>query len=115
MSTEEATYARWRLRRVVEDLERIRRGPQKPLDALEAVRHAQHALADIRGLLTVAARREGATWAQIGTALDISRQAVQQASRRDQEHAELRAEDRAWSQPARPRRRRFRWPFRRAA
>ena len=115
MSTDEASHARWRLRRVVEDLERVRRGPQRPLDALEAVRHAQHALADARDLLTVAARREGATWAQIGTALDITRQAAQQAHRRDQAHIELQAEDRAWSLPARPRRRRFRWPFRRVA
>jgi len=115
VSTEEATHARYRVRRAIEDLGRTQRGPQRPLEALEAVRHAQHALADARDLLTAAARSEGATWAQIGTALGITRQAVQQAHRRDQEHAEQRAEDRAWNMPARPRRRRFRWPFWRAA
>lgn len=115
MSTDEGSHARYRVRRVVEDLSPTLRGPQRPLDALEAVRHAQHALADARDLLTVAARREGATWAQIGTALGITRQAAQQAHRRDQTHIELRAEDRAWNMPARPRRRRFRWPFRRVA
>jgi hypothetical protein len=115
VSTEEASHARWRVRRVLDGLTPTLRGPQRPLDALEAVRHAQHALADARDLLTVAARREGATWTQIGNALGISRQAAHQAHRRDQAHNERRAEDFAWRMPARPRRRRFRWPFKRAA
>lgn len=116
MSSEECSEARWRIGRTLDDLARTQRGPQRPLDALRAVRHAQHDLADARDLLTAAARRDGATWTQIGTALGISRQAVHQAHQRSQEHRERRRiEARVWKMTPVPRRRRFPWPFRRVA
>lgn len=116
VSTEEGTHGRYQVRRAVEALSPSQNGPQRPLEALEAVRHAQHALSDARDFFTTAARRDGASWAEIGTALGITRQAVQQSHQRRQTEADQRAEDvRIWHMPAAPRRRRFRWPFRRAA
>jgi hypothetical protein len=116
VSTEDGSYARFRVRLAIESLARTQRGPQKPLEALRAVRHAQHELSDARDFWTAAARRSGATWTQIGRALDMSRQAAQQSQRRRQIEAEQRAEAvRVWRLPPPPRRRRFRWPFRRAA
>ena len=109
MSTEEGTQARLRTRWTVEGLQRTLRGPQRPLEALREVRHAQDALADVRDLLTRAARRDGATWSEIGKALGISRQAVQQADRRKRQHELRRQEAKVWRMPLPQRRRRFRW------
>lgn len=97
-------------------LTRTLNGPQRPLDALAAVRHAQHALADARDFWTAAARRDGATWTQIGDALGMTRQAAQQGHSRRQVEAEQRTElVRVWHMQPPVRRRRFKWPFRRAA
>lgn len=79
------------------------------------MRHAQDALADARDLLTVAARRDGATWAQIGHALGVSRQAVHQADQRRLRHDLERQEAQMWRMPLPKRRRRFRWWLRRSA
>lgn len=100
---------------MVENLTSTLRGPQRPLDALREVRHAQDALADVRDLLTLAARRDGATWAQIGQALGISRQAVHQADQRRRRHELERHEASVWRMPMPRRRRRFRWWLRRSA
>jgi len=115
VSTEEGTHARVRTRWVVENLSRTLRGPQRPLDALREVRHAQDALADVRDLLTCAARRDGATWAQIGHALGVSRQAVYQADQRRRRHDLERQQASVWRMPMPRRRRRFRWWLRRTA
>jgi len=85
------------------------------LDALREVRHAQDALADVRDLLTCAARRDGATWVQIGHALGVSRQAVHQADQRRRQHELERQEASVWRMPMPKRRRRFRWRLRRTA
>lgn len=112
MSTEEGSQARYKTRQAVDALTRSLSGSQRPLDALQAVRHAQHDLSDARDFWTRAARRDGATWSQIAAALDMTRQAVQQAHRRrhleDETRTQLVRFDRL---PAPPRRRRFRWPI----
>ncbi|MBV6726577.1 hypothetical protein [Nocardioides daeguensis] len=99
MSTEEGTQARWEVRRAVADLEHVRRGPQRPLDHLRALRHAQEALNRGTSLMVDAARREGASWAQIGDALGISRQAVRQAAIRRGVLERERADAKQWHLP----------------
>jgi hypothetical protein len=115
VSTEEGSHARVRTRWVVDNLARTLRGPQRPLDALRDVRHAQEGLAEIRDLLTCAARRDGATWAQIGHALGVSRQAVHQADQRRRRHELERQDASMWRMPMPKRRHRFRWWLRRSA
>lgn len=113
VSTEEGTQARWQVRRAVDTLDTIRRGPQRPLDHLAALRHAQERIHDAIGLMSAAARSEGATWTQIGSALEITRQAARQADQRRQQHAQERATARQWRLLPLVRRPRIRW--RRAA
>jgi hypothetical protein len=91
------------------DLERTRRGPQRPLEHLQALRHAQDRVAEAIDFLVLAARDEGRSWGAIGDALEVSRQAVRQAAIRHGQHEERRAEDRQWKVPAARRARRHRW------
>jgi hypothetical protein len=108
VSTPEGSHARWRIGQAVELLTRTQRGPQRPLQALEDVRHAQATLADVLDLLTLAARSEGATGGQIARSLGISRQAVHQAEQRRRAHQLERQEATVWRVPMPPRRRRIR-------
>jgi hypothetical protein len=65
--------------------------------------------------MTDAARREGATWAQIGDALGITRQAVRKAAIRRRDLEAARTEAKHWRLPLPVHRPRFRWLTRRAA
>lgn len=115
MSTESGTHARWWIGRTVTALDTARRGPQRPVEHLAALRHARDTLDRATNLMTDAARAEGATWGQIGAALGITRQAARQASiRREQLDAE-RIELARWHLPLPIRRPRLRWLPRRAA
>ncbi|MGA8247371.1 MAG: hypothetical protein WB797_10730 [Nocardioides sp.] len=109
MSTESGTHARWLLGRAVDDLEQTRCGPQRPLDHLQAARHAQERIHDAIGLLVLAARDEGRSWGQIGTALQITRQAARQAQLRRDRADQQRQEDRQWRMPTRRLPRRLEW------
>ncbi len=80
MSTTEGTLASWRITSTVRALQRTLTGPQRPLRHLEDARHARDAILEAIDLLAKAARREGATYAEIGRALGISRQAARQAT-----------------------------------
>lgn len=48
------------------------------VDALDAVHYVEQRLAEVRELLVVAARDDGASWNQIGTALNTSKQGARQ-------------------------------------
>jgi hypothetical protein len=109
VSTESGSQGRWLLARAVEDLEQTRNGPQRPLEHLRAARHAQERIHDAIGFLVLAARDEGRSWAQIGDALQISRQAARQAQQRRDRDKQQRAEDRQWRLPTQQRARRLRW------
>ena len=108
VSTPEGSHARWRIGRTVDLLATAQRGPQRPLEALEQVRHAQADLADVIELLTLAARSEGATWADIGRALGVSRQATRQAEQRRRAHEQQRQDASVWRLPMPRRARRIR-------
>lgn len=114
MSTESGTHARWWVGRTIDTLSTTRRGPQRPLEHLERLRHARESLDAATSLMVDAARTEGASWAQVGRALGITRQAARQADRRRQVLAAARAEAKRWHLPLPVHRRRFRW-LRRAA
>ncbi|MFT4289325.1 hypothetical protein [Nocardioides sp.] len=118
MSTEAGSHARWLLGRAVEAIERTRKGPQEPLAHLLDLRHARDHLHDSIGYMVVAAVREGASYAQVGRALRISRQAARQAHLRRLVDAEARYQrahiDRDLP-PLPPPRRRIRWPWLRRA
>jgi hypothetical protein len=73
---------------------------------LEDARHARDAILDAIDLLATAARRDGATYAQIGRALGISRQAARQALVAVELDRSKRAEDHTWRMPPRQRDRR---------
>lgn len=109
VSTESGTHARWLLARAVDDLAQTRGGPQRSLDHLTAARHAQERIHDAIGFLVLAARDEGRSWGQIGTALQISRQAARQAQQRRDRDAQQRQEDRQWRMPSTVKPRRLRW------
>ena len=109
VSTESGTHARWLLGRAVADLEQTRTGPQRPLEHLTTARHAQERIHEAIGLLVLAARDEGRTWTQIGTALQISRQAARQAQLRRDKVDQQRQEDRQWHMPTKQRPPRLRW------
>ena len=106
MSTSEGTHARWRITSTVRALQRTLTGPQRPLRHLEDARHARDAILDAIDLLAIAARREGATYAQIGRALGITRQAARQAALAVELDQRRRAEDHIWRMPPRHRDRR---------
>lgn len=114
VSTEEGTAARYQIGRAVEALNLTRKGPQRPLEHLRSLRHAQDALSRATSSMVSAARREGASWADIGRALEITRQAARQAQLRREAHELQRAEAKRWRLPLPIRRPRFRWS-RRAA
>jgi hypothetical protein len=82
VSTEEGTFARQAATRAVETLTRTLRGPQRPLEALAALRHADWLTSWAETFWIDAARREGATWAQIGRARGTSHQNESAAARR---------------------------------
>ncbi len=109
VSTESGTHARWLLGRAVADLEQTRTGPQRPLEHLKTARHAQERIHEAIGLLVLAARDEGRTWGQIGTALQISRQAARQAQLRRERVDQQRQEDRQWHMTTRRVPPRLRW------
>lgn len=109
MSTEDGSAARFRITQAVAGLELTLRGPQRPLRHLEDVRHAQLDLADAIDLLSAAARRDGASWADIGRALGVSRQAARQAAIARGEHQAKVEEDKVWNMPLTRRRRNFGW------
>jgi hypothetical protein len=68
--------------RAVETLTTTLRGPQQPLTALEALRHAQWLTSWAETFWIDAARRDGATWALIATARGTSHQNESAAGRR---------------------------------
>lgn len=111
MSTEAGTTARWWTRRTMTVLDTIGRGPQRPLTHLEALRHARTSLDAATSFMVDAARADGASWADIGRALGITRQAARQAALRREQLDAARAEAKTWNMPlpvAQPRRRWFR-------
>lgn len=85
MSSEDGSHARWKTGFLIQALERTRSGPQKPLEALQTLRHAQEDVYDAIGLWVAAARRDGYSWSRIGEALSISKQAAQKAYARREE------------------------------
>lgn len=109
VSTQTGSDGRWEVRRAVESLAAVRRGAQRPLEDLARVRHAHEALSRATNLLVDAARAEGATWEQIGTALGITRQAARQAKARREHLEEIRAEAKQWNVPLPQHQPRFRW------
>jgi hypothetical protein len=115
VSTEAGTIARWWASRSVRTLDTILRGTQRPLEHLEALRHAREALDASTTFMVDAARAEGASWAEIGRALGISRQAARQAAIRRQQLDAERAVAKTWNMPLPTRPRRLRWFRRRAA
>jgi hypothetical protein len=115
VSTEAGTTARWWVSRTVTVLHPLTRGPQRPVEHLEALRHARTNLDAATTFMVDAARAEGATWAEIGRALDISRQAARQAALRRHELDTARTEAKTWHVPLPTQRRRLRWFRRRAS
>lgn len=109
VSSPEGSEARRQVTSAVAGLQRTLRGPQNPLEALQALRHAQDSINRARDLLVLAARDEGHSWATIGSVLGVSRQAVWQADSRRRHHELERELDRQWRMPAKPRARRQRW------
>lgn len=108
VSTTEGTHARWRITSTVRALQRTLNGPQRPLQHLEDARHARDAILEAIDLLAAAARREGATYAEVGRALGISRQAARQAVAAVERDRARRDEDKTWRMPLQPRARRAR-------
>ena len=106
MSTSDGTHARWRITSTVRALQVTLTGPQRPLRDLEDARHARDAILDAIDLLAAAARREGATYAEIGRALGISRQAARQAAVAVELDRQRRDEDKTWRMIPKPRDRR---------
>ncbi len=84
-------------------------GPQRPLAHLERLRYARDTLDEAAILMVTAARSEGASWADIGRALGITRQAAHQADQRRRLIDAQRAEAKQWHMPLPVRRPRFRW------
>jgi hypothetical protein len=82
VSTDEGSFARQTATRAVETLTTTLRGPQRPLTALTALRHAQWLTSHAETFWIDAARREGATWEQIATARSTSHQNESAAGRR---------------------------------
>ena len=115
MSTEAGTTARWWTRRTIDVLTSIGRGPQRPLPHLEALRHAREALDAATSFMVDAARADGASWADIGRALGITRQAARQAAIRRQQLDTERADAKTWHMPLPTHQPRRRWFRRRAA
>jgi hypothetical protein len=58
------------------------RGPQRPLQHLETLRHAEWLLRSAQALMIDAARAEGATWADVARARGTTRQAERDAAQR---------------------------------
>lgn len=106
MSTPEGTHARWRITSTVRALQGTLTGPQRPLQHLADARHARDAILDAIDLLAAAARNQGATYAEIGRALGISRQAARQAALAVELHRRRREEDKTWRMITPPRDRR---------
>lgn len=115
MSTTAGTHARWWIARTMTTLATTRTGPQRPTEHLERLRHARDTLDTATNLMIDAARAEGATWAEIGRALGITRQAARQAALRRHQLDQARTEASQWHLPLPTRRPRFRWLRRRAA
>lgn len=82
VSTDEGSFARQTATRAVETLTTTLRGPQRPLAALRALRHAQWLTSWAETFWIDAARREGATWEQIAAARSTSHQNESAAARR---------------------------------
>lgn len=82
VSTSEGTFARQTASRAVETLTRTLRGPQRPLEALEALRHAEWLTSWAAVFWIDAARRSGATWEQIADARGTTHQNESAAARR---------------------------------
>ncbi|CAM3668894.1 hypothetical protein NOMA109596_06200 [Nocardioides marinus] len=80
-------------------MDSTRRGPQEPLTALRALRHARDNVDAAIGLWTDAARSEGASWARIGHELDVTGQAVRQAALRREALQRARQEAAQWRMP----------------
>jgi hypothetical protein len=115
VSTEAGTTARWWVSRTLTTLQPLTRGPQRPVEHLEALRHARTSLDAATTFMVDAARAEGATWADIGRALGISRQAARQAAQRRHDLDAARTEAKTWNMPLPVQRRRLRWFRRRAS
>jgi hypothetical protein len=82
VSTDEGSFARQTATRAVETLTTTLRGPQRPLAALTALRHAEWLTSCAETFWIDAARREGATWEQVATARSTSHQNESAAARR---------------------------------
>jgi hypothetical protein len=97
VSTPEGTFARQYAVSAVEALRTAARGPQRPLSALQSVRHAVWAAQKAEIFWIEAARDEGASWEDIAQARGTSRQNELQAQRRRDRAAEIEPIDR-WLQ-----------------
>lgn len=78
MSSEAGSSARQAVRWAVVGLGGVRTGPQQPIAELGAVVTAQDALDRAVVLYVQAARLDGHSWADIGGALGVSRQAARE-------------------------------------
>lgn len=88
VSTDEGTFARYAALRAAESLERTRSGPQRPLEALAALRHARLLTLRAEIFWIDAARAEGCSWSAIAAARGTTRQnEAQSAHRREVEAA----------------------------
>lgn len=84
MSSPENSTARWLASSAAEAILRTRRGPQRPLEELARLRHAQGLISRAETLLIQAARIEGRSWADIAAARGTTRQNEHQADQRRQ-------------------------------
>lgn len=99
VSTEAGSQARVLARWAAMSLEATRRGPQEPLSALRALRHARDNIDEAICCWTDAARADGVSWARIGRELEVTGQAVRQAAVRRAAHQEVRQEFAQWRLP----------------
>lgn len=90
MSTEEGSAARFQTRRTAYWLALTHQGPQDPLEALRALRHARRDVNEAIALWVAAARRDGVSYGLIGDALEITRQAARQGHIRHQAYLDAR-------------------------
>lgn len=97
MSTTEGTFARQWAASATRALTASARGPQKPLEALRAVRHAVWCAQQAEIFWIEAARRSGASWEDIAQARGTTRQNEIQAQQRRERAAAVEPIDR-WLQ-----------------
>lgn len=116
MSTEEGSAARFQTSRTAYWIDRTHRGPQDPLEALRALRHARSDINEAIALWVAAARRDGVSYGRIGATLEISRQAARQGHLRHQAYLDARHQRARYDRdlpPIKWRGGRLRWTWRR--